>query len=221
MRRPALLPATLATFAALAAASPAAAATPRIPGDDLKAIRTVLSAWVPDVIGRRDPLAAYNLATDALRSTTTRAQWRKGDLPVTPYPANPKSFGIKPILVTPDDVIFDLMLQPRKGSGAGVAVYTTEVQLVNGHWLVASMYPTAQFASPGDQRSITAAPDLGPHKQGVHQRQVLGSGWMLGLVGVILVPLVAVPIALLVMWRRGRAPAIDDETRARAAMPWR
>jgi hypothetical protein len=41
------------------------------------------------------------------------------------------------------------------------------------------------------------------------------------LVGVILVPLVFVPIGLLVAWRRSRAPAVDDETRARAAMPWR
>ena len=41
------------------------------------------------------------------------------------------------------------------------------------------------------------------------------------LVGVILLPLVAAPIALLVAWRRGRAPSVDEETRARAAMPWR
>jgi hypothetical protein len=218
MRRPALL---LATVAALVAAGTAQAATPKIPADDLKAIRTVLRSWVPDVIGRRDPLAAYDLATDALRSTTTRAQWKHGDLPVTPYPADPKNFGIKPILVTPDDVIFDLMLQPRKGSGAGVSVYTTEVQLVDGRWQVASQYPTAQFASPGDQRSITAAPDLGPHKQGVHGRTVLGDGWILGLIAVILVPLAAAPIALVIVWRRSRAPEIDDETRARAAMPWR
>ena len=218
MRRPVLL---LATIAALAAATPAAAATPKIPSDDLRAIRAVLRSWVPDVIGRRNPLAAYSLATDALRSTTTRAQWKQGDLPVTPYPADPRNFGLKPILVTPDDVIFDLMLQPRKGSNAGVAVYTTEVQLVNGRWLVASMYPTAQFAAPGDQRSITAAPDLGPHKQGVHQRTVLGNGWMLALIAVILVPLAAVPVALVVAWRRNRPPELDDETRTRAAMPWR
>jgi hypothetical protein len=218
MRRPALL---LATVAALAAAGTAQAATPKIPADDLKSIRTMLRSWVPDVIGRRDPLAAYGLATDALRSTTTRAQWKQGDVPVTPYPADPKRFGIKPILVTPDDVIFDLMLQPRKGSTAGVSVYTTEVQLVNGRWQVASQYPTAQFASPGDQRAITAAPDLGPHKQGVHQRTVLGNGWMVALIAVILVPLAAVPIALVVVWRRSRAPELDDETRARAAMPWR
>jgi hypothetical protein len=218
MRRPVLL---LATIAALAAPTPAAAATAKIPSDDLRAIRVVLRSWVPDVIGRRNPLAAYGLATDALRSTTTRAQWKQGDLPVTPYPADPENFGLKPILVTPDDVIFDLMLQPRKGSNAGVAVYTTEVQLVNGRWLVASMYPTAQFAAPGDQRSITAAPDLGPHKQGVHQRTVLGNGWMLALIAVILVPLAAVPVALVVAWRRNRPPELDDETRTRAAMPWR
>jgi hypothetical protein len=104
---------------------------------------------------------------------------------------------------------------------AGVAVFTTEMQRVNGHWLVAEMYTTATFAGPGDQRSITAEPDLGPHKQGVSQRTILGSGWMMAIVGVVLLPLIAAPIALLVAWRRGRAPSVDEETRARAAMPWR
>jgi hypothetical protein len=218
MRRLALL---LAALAALAAPSPAAAATPKIPAADLKEIRTLLRSWVPDVIGRRDPIAAYGLATSALKSTTTRSQWAHGDLPVTPYPADPRNFGIKPILVQPDDIIFDLMLQPRKGSNAGVSVYSTEVQRVNGRWRVASMYPTAQFASPDAQRAITAAPDLGPHAQGVQGRQTLGSGWMVALIGLILVPLAAAPIALVIVWRRSRAPALDDETRARAAMPWR
>lgn len=218
MRRVLLLATALA---ALVAPSPAAAATPKIPADDLKQIRTLLRAWVPDVIGRRDPIAAYDLATTALRSTTTRAQWRSGDLPVQPYPADPHRFGIRPILVQPDDVIFDLMLQPRKGSDAGVSVYSTEVQLVGGRWLVASMYPTAQFAAPAEQRAITAAPDLGPHAQGAQERTTLSSRWMMGLIGVILIPLAAAPIALLIVWRRSRAPAIDDETRARAAMPWR
>jgi hypothetical protein len=218
MRRIALL---VAALAALAAPSPAPAATPKIPADDLKQIRTLLRAWVPDVIGRRDPIAAYSLATTALRSTTTRAEWRSGDLPVQPFPADPQHFGIRPVLVTPDDVIFDLMLQPRKGSDAGVSVYSTEVQRVGGRWLVASMYPTAQFASPGAQRAITAAPDLGPHAQGVPDRTVLSSRWMMALIGVILVPLVVAPVALVIVWRRSRPPAIDDETRTRAAMPWR
>jgi hypothetical protein len=218
MRRFGLL---VATVAALVMADPAAAARPTIPADDLRAIQTLLHAWVPAVVGRHDPIDAYALATPALRSTTTRAQWRRGELPVTPYAVGGTRYGIRPIVVTPDDVIFDLMLQPRKGSDAGVAVYTTEVQRVDGRWLVASMYPTAQFAGPGEQRSITAEPDLGPHAQGVHDRQVLGSGWMVALVGVIVLPLVAAPLALLVAWRRSRAPSVDEETRVRAAMPWR
>ena len=211
----------LAVVAALVMANPAAAAHPKIPASDLKAIQTMLHTWVPAVVGRHHPLGAYALATPALRSTTTRAQWGRGDIPVAPYSVGGGRFGIRPISVTPDDIIFDLMLQPRKGSDAGVVVYTTEVQRVGNRWLVASMYPTAQFAGPGEQRSITAAPDLGPHAQGVHQRQVLGSGWVLVLIGVILLPLVSVPIGLLVVWRRNRAPSVDEETRARAAMPWR
>jgi hypothetical protein len=140
---------------------------------------------------------------------------------VAPYPVGGNRYGIRPIVVTPDDVTFDLMLQPRKGSDAGVVVYTTEVQRVGDRWLVASMYTTAQFAAPGEQRSITAEPDLGPHAQGVHQREILGSGWVLALIGVIVLPLIAAPIALLVAWRRSRAPTVDEDTRARAAMPWR
>jgi hypothetical protein len=211
----------VATVAALVTAGPAAAARPTIPPDDLQAIRTLLQTWVPAVIGRHDPISAYDLATPALRSTTTRAQWRRGELPVTPYAVDSTRFGIRPIAVTPDDVIFDLMLQPGKGSSSGVAVYTTEVQRVGDRWLVASMYPTAQFAGPGEQRSIAAAPDLGPHAEGYEQRQILGSGWMMALVAVILIPLIAAPMALLVVWRRGRVAAVDDEARARAAMPWR
>jgi hypothetical protein len=209
------------TVAALITPSPAAAARPTIPPDDLKAIRTLLDTWVPAAIGRHHPIGAYALATPTLRSTTTRAEWRRGNLPVTPYPADPTHFGIRPSSVTPDHIIFDLLLQPRKGSNAGVSVYTTEVQRVGNRWLVASMYPTAQFAAPGTQRSITAAPDLAPHAQGYHERTILGSGWMLVLFGVILVPLIAAPIVLFIVWRRGRPPAVDDETRARAAMPWR
>lgn len=211
----------LATVAALVSASPAAAADPTIPAGDLKAIRAVLDTWVPAVVGRHDPIAAYGLATPALRSTTTRDQWRHGELPVAPFPVAGSHYGIRPIRVTPDEIFFDLMLQPRKGSNAGVAVFTTEMQRVNGRWLVAEMYTTAQFAGPGDQRSITAEPDLGPHKQGVGQRTVLGNSWMMALVGVILLPLIAAPIAMLLAWRRGRAPSVDEETRARAAMPWR
>jgi hypothetical protein len=218
MRRFGLL---VAALAALVMADPAVAARPKIPADDLKAIQAMLHTWVPAVVGRHHPLDAYALATPALRSTTTRAQWGRGDIPVAPYPAGGGRYGIRPISVTPDDIIFDLMLQPRKGSDAGVVVYTTEVQRVDNRWLVASMYTTAQFAGPGEQRSITAEPDLGPHAQGVHQRQVLGSGWIMVLIGVILLPLIAAPIALLVVWRRNRAPSIDEETRARAAMPWR
>jgi hypothetical protein len=218
MRRFGLL---VATVAALVMADPAAAARPKIPADDLKAIQALLHTWVPAVVGRHDPIDVYALATPAMRSTTTRAQWRRGELPVAPYPVGGTRYGIRPIVVTADDVIFDLMLQPRKGSDAGVVVYTTEVQRVDNRWLVASMYTTAQFASPGEQRSITAEPDLGPNAQGVHQRHVLGNGWVMVLIGVIVLPLVAAPIALLLAWRRSRAPSVDDETRARAAMPWR
>jgi hypothetical protein len=205
---------------ALAAAAPAAA-TPTIPKQELRQIQALLHEFVPAAVGRVHPGTAWSLAAPSMRLTSTHAQWRQGSLPVFPYPVADRPYGIRPITVTPNAVTFDLMLQPKKGSTAGVEVYTTEVRRIGGRWLVASMAAEAQFAGSGGPASITAQPDFAPHEQGLPARNNIDSKWVLVPLLVIGLPLIAAPIGILVIWRRGRAAGADIEARERATEPWR
>jgi hypothetical protein len=206
---------------ALAAAAPAAAATPTIPKQELRQIQALLRAFVPAAVGRVHPGTAWALAAPSMRSTSTHAEWRQGSLPVSPYPVADRPYGIRPITVTRNAVTFDLMLQPKKGSTAGVEVYTTQVQRIGGRWLVASMAAEAQFAGSGGPASITAQPDFAPHEQGLPVRNNIDSRWVLVPLLVIGLPLIAAPIGILIVWRRGRAAGADVEARKRATEPWR
>ena len=204
-----------------ATATPAAADAPTIPAPELHAIRVLLRSFVPEAVGRHHPGRAWDLATPAMRSTTTRADWRHGSLPVFPYPASATSFGIRPITVSPNDVTFDLMLHPTPGSDVGVEVFTTEVQRIGGRWLVASMAASAQFAGPGGPATITAEPDFAPSLQGNPQSPNIDQKWVLVPIGVITLPLIAAPLGMLLIWRRNRTRRPDRETIERSTAPWR
>jgi hypothetical protein len=207
--------------AALAAAAPAAASTPpTIPQPDRGQIMQLLRTFVPEAAGRVHPGQARFLATPQMRALATPAQWRSGNLPVYPYPVSDAPFGIRPITVTPDDVTFDLMLHPKAGSGAGVAVYTTEVQKIGGRWLVNEMYPSASFASPGHADTIVAQPDFAPHQGGLPFRNNLSQKLWLVVLAVVGLPLIAAPIGFLILWRRGRVRP-DRDAHERASAPWR
>lgn len=219
MRRFAFVMVTAA--AALTAAAPATAAVPTVPKQELRAIRVLLRSFVPAAVGRDHPGTAWALATPAMRVSTTHAQWRQGTLPVVPYPVANTPYGIRPISVEPGDVTFDLMLQPKKGSNTGVLVYTTEVQRVGGRWLVASMAASAQFAGPGAPATIMAQPDYAPHAQGIPQHQNLAASWILVPLAVLGLPLIAAPVGILLVRRRGRTTRPDREAQERATAPWR
>lgn len=207
--------------AALALAAPAvAAAPPTIPQPDRSQIMRLLRVFVPEAAGRVHPGRARFLATPQMRAEATPAQWRAGNLPVYPYPVSDAPFGIRPITVTPTDVTFDLMLHPKDGSGAGVAVYTAEVQKIGGRWLVNEMFPTAAFASPGKADTIVAQPDFAPHQAGLPFRNNLSQKVWFAVLAVVGLPLIAAPIGFLIVWRRGRVRP-DVEAHERASAPWR
>jgi hypothetical protein len=206
--------------ATLAMAAPAtAAAPPTIPQPDRSQIMALLRVFVPEAAGRVHPGRARFLATPQMRALATAAQWRSGDLPVYPYPVSSSPYGIRPITVTPDDVTFDLMLHPKAGSGAGVAVYTAEVRKIGGRWLVNEMFPTAQFASPGKADTIVAQPDFAPHEAGLPFRNNESQKLWFVVLAVVGLPLIAAPVAFLIVWRRGRARP-DVDARRRANAPW-
>ena len=165
-------------------------------------IGETLERFVQAGLGRRDPAAAYLLATPQLRGGVSIREWRSGDLPVFPYVARKGdgrawtkdyAFG--------DTVGVEVFLHPAPSEKLGPIAFKGAVRKLNGRWLVDSVVPAAIFSRDGEKPKVFANTDF--------QRGTLGSGgdgakldasWLLvpaGLLGLG----VLVPFGLLA-WRR-------------------
>jgi len=131
---------------------------------DRREINRVLAAFIPAAVERKDPLAAYHLATPEMRKSATLAEWKRGDIPVYPYPAGERrSWTLN--FSYPDQVNFDLFVQPRKNADVGPIAFTVEMRRKANDWLVDSFFPTAMFPKPtktGAGGQPLAQPDLTP-----------------------------------------------------------
>ena len=129
---------------------------------DRRSIDRTLDAFVPAAVERKDPLAAYRLVTPAMRRSATRAEWRRGEIPVYPYPASERrSWTLN--FSFPGYVSLDLFVQPRKGADTGPIAFTVVLRRsAERRWLVESFFPTAMFPKPEDGGQPLAQPDLSP-----------------------------------------------------------
>ncbi len=164
---------------------------------DRKAIGAVLAKFVDHGIARHDPLAAYSLATPAMRAAATRAQWARGELPVMPYtPTRPPAWSIASH--SPGDAIVDLTL--RKG-GQHEQLFSVELKQVGRRWLVDSVVPTVTLGPNGQVASFR---DLRPGGT-ADSKARLGAVWLL-LPVVVLALLLVVPLAIVIAGRRRKPP---------------
>jgi hypothetical protein len=83
------------------------------------------------------------------------------------------------------------------------------------------MTTRAEFAPPGAQAGVTAAPDFGVGAGGQSPpHQNLSQNWLLIPLLVLGLPVLVALGALVVSWRRSRGPAVDVDARKRATTPW-
>jgi len=172
-----------------------------------RGVNATLASFIRTGVARKDPAAAWNLVTPTMRSGISRGDWNRGELPVTPYPAQlPKRLGWNVITSYKDDLTLDLVLQPREGVKRGPIAFAVELKRSHdGRWLVDSMAPEQVFgpveAAPsprGKASGKSAAPAPTTHGR-LSPLWFAIPGTLLGLA--ILVPLVIV----LLSWRRSRA----------------
>jgi hypothetical protein len=129
---------------------------------DRRELNRTLAAFIPAAVERKNPTAAYELATPELRHTATRAEWRRGEIPVYPYPAS-KRYDWTLNYSFRNNVSVDLFVQPRKGADVGPVAFTVEFK--RGHdrrWRVDSFFPTAIFPKVEDGGQPLSQADLGP-----------------------------------------------------------
>jgi hypothetical protein len=122
-------------------------------------------------VKREDPDAVYAFATPQLRSQATRAQWRRGDIPVYPYPALGKKFHGWTINYSQKNHLnVDLMVMPSKNrSTLGPVALTLDLREIHDKWLIDGLFPVATFAPlppQGNRGPVISTYDLVPAAAG-------------------------------------------------------
>ena len=165
-----------------------------VSAEDRAQINALLDRFVPAAVERRDPAAAYDLVTQTLRSVAPRAQWRTGQIPISPYDAGGTTFhGWTVITSYRTSVTLDLTLQPRNPK-AGPASFTVDLKRIRGRWLVDEFYHRTGYGPVATPAAPSTATVAAPSHHGSAVRGRLGSIWFLVPLGllslIVIVPLV-------------------------------
>jgi hypothetical protein len=158
---------------------------------------------------RHDVDASWALTAPEFRQGYTRKQWDTGDNPVVPFPAA----GVAAWQVDwsyENDMAFDIVLVPRKGSNLGAKSFMVELKRTgpNAKWLVASWQPHGV----SEQQDIANDAKLRPQPK---VSSSLGGKWL--LVPVILIALVCL-VPLLAFAGRGWLRQARAERAYRASL---
>jgi len=165
----------------------------RLTAEDRRAIDAVIGRFVSAGVERRHPLTAYTLATRALRRSATRAEWRRGALPVMPYrAAGPPGWHLD--YAYPGDAVIDVILEPAKDEPTRRAIiYTAELKRERSRWLVDSMVPSATFGGG----TVYSRVDMGPQAVAAAPAKApLSKSWIFVPIGLIVGLVVLVPAGL-------------------------
>jgi hypothetical protein len=133
----------------------APAATPLKKGGTLEpAARDVAERFIVTAVGRTRLDEAWELVTPEFRSGVTRAQWRRGELPVPPFPARDlETTGFDVLESSANKVLLQVLLVPKPGTAYVPTRYdlTIERASASAPWKVSYANPYAppgRFANP-------------------------------------------------------------------------
>jgi len=167
-------------------------------------VNQVLTAFVRHAVTREDPEQAWALATPELKAGQTRAEWRRGDLPVFPFPAKvEEATGWYVVESLENDLMVTLLMHARPGTKRGAIAYQVELKRIgtgsNGRWLVDAFIPERVYAPATRQKPER---DATPQPSSVPTARL--SPWWFIVPGLILSLIVLVPAGVMVVnWRRG------------------
>lgn len=139
----------------------------RLTRADRKLVNESIDVLVNAGVKRQNPSAVYEVATPLLRSQATRAEWRRGNIPVYPYPALGKTFHGWTINYSHRNRLnVDLLVMPsRNRATLGPVALTLELRKIRKRWLVDGIFPVATFAPippQGNRGPVISTYDLVP-----------------------------------------------------------
>jgi hypothetical protein len=181
-----------------------------VTADTRREIDATVDRFVASAVARRNLDTAWELASPEMREGISRGEWERGELPVQPYPARAIA-GVDWELgyVDLDAVIIDVMIQPRRGSGERVQVYSAQLSRADGdddeRWLVDSWIPAATLG--GDQPRAQPAGERPPGVPPLAFDDARLSAWWFLVPAFFLALMILTPLVLILRSVRTRRRA--------------
>jgi len=120
-----------------------------------QAVHGVLKQFISTAVVRNDPGKAWTIAGPTLKQGLTRSDWKKGDIPVVPFPAADKGWGNWSFVEysyaerAKHTVGLEVYLFPKKNSGwSAMSADVEVVQKKKGPWLVDYWMPKRFHGPP-------------------------------------------------------------------------
>jgi hypothetical protein len=145
--------------------------TVRLTRADRKQVNETIDMLINAGVKRRNPAAVYRFASPGLRRQATPAEWRTGDIPIYPYPAQGKRFhGWTVNFSHRNHLNVDLLVMPaRDRARLGPVALTLDLRKIRNRWLVDGIFPVATFAPippQGNRGPVISTYDLVPAAAG-------------------------------------------------------
>jgi hypothetical protein len=188
---------------------------------DLKSTEQTLDVFVSTAVLRRHLDESYDLVTNNLRGGLGRDAWRKGDIPVIPFPAKDFAFAKSKLRYSYANFArYDVLIWAKPHASTATTTFSMELKAVgtgkHRHWLVDYFEPLggglSQPANPGQNPIAASTPVRSATKA------ALGIQWVFVPLSIFALVLL-IPIGLAIRgWRRNRR-ADRDYTRTLPPLP--
>jgi hypothetical protein len=136
-----------------------------------RAVRKVLARFIASAVARRHVADSWELAGPALRQNVTRDEWRRGDIPIVPYPAAAHGQGAWDLVhySYKNRVGLEVLLFPKPASGYSIATVDTDLlRGRDGRWRV-DYWMITKFHGPGATAPADSASALSEGPGNVHK----------------------------------------------------
>lgn len=174
-----------------AASTEAVVASIRVTPEVRRQVDRTVQTFVRTAVIRRNLGAAWPLTSPAMRQGVSRSDWDRGDIPVQPFPARALAGADWLLRYRFERTLgVDVMVQPKAGSGAPVAVYAVELSapgtgpprrfLVDSWVTQTTLGAAAGPSGPTTGTRTEAEPNL------IYDEGRLGAEWFLVPAGIVL-----------------------------------
>jgi hypothetical protein len=137
---------------------PAIRLTPRV----RRQVDRTVDEFVRTAVLRRDLERSWRLASPRMRASSSHAQWLRGELPVFPFPADPKRTVWELDFADAYEVALNVTLVPRRGEREGPQVFGVSLEPVGSgerrRFLVGAWYPRGGLSAPVDTAATPPTP---------------------------------------------------------------